>query len=264
MQLSGDTLLIPADLADTARTLTFLEQQGCIALSGTPTMWRKILMTPASKGLLLNQITLGGEIADQAVLNALRTRFPTARITHIYASTEAGVGFSVNDGMAGFPGAWLGHPEHDPVLKVREGFLWVRVSGRFETVRPPTSLELDNEGFINTGDLVEVTGERVRFLGRANGAINIGGNKVQPEEVETVLLAHPRVSMASVRGRANPFTGSIVVADVVAAGALEDKAAFCKELISHCRQQLAPYKVPALINLVADLSVNTTGKIRRN
>ena len=53
------------------------------------------------------QITLGGEAVDQDLLDRLHAAFPHARLTHIYASTEMGVCFSVRDGKAGFPADYL-------------------------------------------------------------------------------------------------------------------------------------------------------------
>ena len=82
-------------------------REGVNAMSATPTLWRKILMSDASRSLALRSITLGGEIADQQVLSTLASTYPSARIRHIYASTEAGTGFSVTDGKAGFPVSFL-------------------------------------------------------------------------------------------------------------------------------------------------------------
>ena len=76
-------------------------------LSASPTLWRKLLMSPKFTELQMRVITLGGEIADQNILNALKKNFKDAKIRHIYASTEAGVGFSVTDGLAGFPKKYL-------------------------------------------------------------------------------------------------------------------------------------------------------------
>ena len=64
--------------------------------------------------------------------------------------------------------------------------------------------------------MVELRGDRYYFVGRRDGVINVGGLKVHPEEVEAVINRHPRVQMSLVRARKNPFTGAVVVADVVA------------------------------------------------
>ncbi|NCB05377.1 MAG: hypothetical protein EOM69_07625, partial [Clostridia bacterium] len=108
--ISGATLIAPALDASLTDKLAMLARQGCTHLSATPTMWRTIVMNPGAKDLPLRQITLGGEIADDRILNTLQTIYPTARVTHIYASTEAGVGFSVKDGRGGFPASYLVEP----------------------------------------------------------------------------------------------------------------------------------------------------------
>ena len=73
----------------------------------------------------------------------------------------------------------------------------------------------DADGFVDTGDIVELRGDRYYFVGRRGGIINVGGLKVHPEEVEAVINRHPDVRMSLVRSRKNPITGAVVVADVV-------------------------------------------------
>ena len=77
------------------------------AVSGTPSYWRRLVTLgsrDALKEIPLEQITLGGEIADQTLLDTLKLMYPAARIVHIYATSELGRCFSVKDGKAGFPG----------------------------------------------------------------------------------------------------------------------------------------------------------------
>ncbi len=87
-----------------------LVESGANAVSATPSLWRQILQLPVSAGWDLKQITLGGEIADQRVLDALTSAFPGARIVHVFASTETGAAFSVKDGREGFPVTYLTDP----------------------------------------------------------------------------------------------------------------------------------------------------------
>ena len=75
----------------------------------------------------------------------------------------------------------------------------------------------DEEGFVDTGDMVELRGDRYHFVGRRGGIINIGGLKVHPEEIEAVINRHDEVRMSRVKSRKSPITGAIVVADVVLA-----------------------------------------------
>ena len=80
-------------------------EHGVTAASGTPTFWRQTIYRDAEAlaKVPLEQITLGGEPVDQAILDQLREIFPTARISWIYASSEVGASIVVHDGKAGFP-----------------------------------------------------------------------------------------------------------------------------------------------------------------
>ncbi|MBJ6727564.1 ANL family adenylate-forming protein [Geomesophilobacter sediminis] len=261
--LGGGVLLFPPSGASFPEKVRYLSECGCTALSATPTHWRKILMTPLSERLRLQQITVGGEIVDQPLLDLVKSRFPEARVVHIYASTETGVGFTVKDGLSGFPCSWLADGIENVRMKIHDGTLWLKIPGR--TLSPTCGIvEVDEEGYINTGDLVLVDSDRVRFLGRMNGTINVGGNKVSPEEVEQVLLAHPAVLLASAHGARNPISGQIVVAEVALKPGHHTVATEIeKELRFFCRERLDLYKVPARVTLVDDLTVNESGKITR-
>jgi acyl-CoA synthetase (AMP-forming)/AMP-acid ligase II len=258
--IGGGVLTEPPAGAPLGEQLAFLAAEGCTHLSATPTMWRKILLTAST--IAPRQITLGGEIADGRVLDALARRFPEARITHIFASTEAGVGFSVKDGRPGFPRAYLDAPPAGIALAVREGRLYVRnphVEARYVATGETFG---DADGFIDTGDQVALEGDRVLFLGRASGVINVGGNKVFPERVEGVLAAHPRVRLARVYAKRNPLTGALVAADVVPEGEPGDEA-LGVALKAWCADRLERHEAPAILRFVPDLDVNATGKLAR-
>jgi len=270
--LSGACLAAP-DLSDPLpRQLAFLTDAGCTRLSATPTLWRKLLMTPGAERLPLTQVTLGGEIADQALLAALAQRFPRARVSHVFASTEAGVAFAVHDGAAGFPARYLSEPPGGVHLRVQDGTLWVR-----NTQVHPAYLggegAFGSEGWIDTGDRVTRQGERVLFRGRASGVINVGGSKVHPEEVEQVLLAHPGVAAARVFGRQSPLTGALVAAEVVPAdprlaaeatgGANPAQSVLKADLMAHLRARLDRHAVPVSLSFIAALPLSGSGKIRR-
>ena len=101
-------------------------------------------------------------------------------------------------------------------LKIVDGSLRIRsprVASRYIGKENPALA--DDQGFVDTGDIVEQIGDRYYFVGRKGGIINIGGLKVHPEEIEAVINQHPGVRMSLVRARQNPITGSIVVAEVV-------------------------------------------------
>ncbi|WP_165440542.1 ANL family adenylate-forming protein [Rubripirellula amarantea] len=259
----GSKFVLHNDDATLAERVERMARLGVTAISATPTMWRKILMASDAAKLPLRRITLGGEIADQKILDALGAVFPNAKIRQIYASTEAGVGFSVRDGKAGFPASYLDTPPAGVEVRVEDGRLFLRnpdTSQRF--IGNDARLHRE-DGFIDTGDRVERVDDRFEFLGRANGTINVGGNKVQPEEIERFLLSCDGVVQARVYAKKSPFTGSLVAADVVSSGQLE-KTELRKHLTSRCRASLDTHKVPAVIRLVDGIETNAAGKVLRN
>jgi acyl-coenzyme A synthetase/AMP-(fatty) acid ligase len=261
----GPSSLVLSDAGEPVRDyLVRVGAAGVTHILGTPSHWRLALMSAALDRLSPRYVRLSGEIADQNILDALRDAFPDARIAHAYASTEGGVGFTVEDGQEGFPAALIG-TRAGIEITVREDSLFVRSgrTGRRYLGAAPEAL-IAGDGFIDTGDLVERRGERYHFLGRRSGVINVGGAKVQPEEVETVINVFPGVSMSRVRARPNPILGAVVEAEVVLrADAGTDQAALKKAIIAHCRPRLAGHKVPASVKFVDALPITSGGKLVR-
>ena len=262
--LSGATLLAPEMDWTLEARIRFLSTHGCTHLGGTPTLWRTLLMTPEFDQLRLRQLSLGGEIADDRLLALLGSRMPAAGIRHIYASTEAGVGFSVNDGRAGFPAKYLDNCLPDVRLKIVHGRLFVGQAGTGAAPNPDAPDDAsDADEYVDTGDLVEVCGDRVMFLGRASGVINVGGNKVHPEAVERVLLEHEGVAMARVYARANPIAGALVMAEIVSAAGYEDAAALTQSVQRHCEARLDRHQRPAMLRVVQRIGTTAAGKMSR-
>lgn len=262
---SGSSLLVASDLSNTSALLSVFTRANVNSISATPSLWRKFLMSPEHALLSLSNITLGGEISQQTLLNSLGHAFPKAHIIHIYASTEAGVSITVKDKKAGFPSAWLNKSKSLPVeLKVINKLLWIKTQFPADNILLG-KLSKDSDGFINTGDMVEVLDERVQFLGRENGSINVGGNKVMPEKVENVLLAHPEVLMARCYAKTNSILGSLVCADIVLKTHKEqlDNKALKRNLKFFCKGKLNTFEIPATFNIVQTVATNINGKIRR-
>ncbi len=262
--VAGSLFIVPALHLTIEKQIDRLIQLNCNALSATPTMWRKILMSPNAEGLELKQITLGGEIADQTILTALDRSYPPARIVHIYASTEAGVGFSVKDKKEGFPVSFVEDPDQKIKLKVIDNMLYIKSHKDHSVyIKSPHALVSD-DSFIKTGDLVELRGDRYIFLGRDSGIINVGGNKVHPEEIEKEILAVDGVKFTKVVGKKNPILGEIIEAFIVLDRAIDDHDGFKKLIQRQCRKNLVSYKVPAILRIVNEMPVNSVGKMQRN
>jgi acyl-CoA synthetase (AMP-forming)/AMP-acid ligase II len=265
--VGGASLVLSNAGEPIADHLLRLAKHGVTHLSGTPSHWRRALMSPQIHGIAPRYVRLSGEIADQAILDGLRAAFPEATVGHAYASTEAGVAFEVEDGLAGFPASFLDHDRDGVELKIVDGSLRIRsprTASRYVGAHQPELLDAD--GFADTGDMVELRGERYVFAGRKGGIINIGGLKVHPEEVEAVINRHPQVRMSLVRPKKSPVTGAIVIADVVLRTECSRPAAETQvkdDILALCRAALPRHKVPAAISFVPSLDVAATGKLSR-
>ncbi len=266
--LGGADLVLSSAHEEPAAFLRRLGAKGATHVTGTPSHWRRALMSPDLAAMSPRYARLSGEIADQAVLDSLRAAFPDAAIGHAYASTEAGVGFEVTDEREGFPASFVGAPGAVE-MKVKDGSLRVRSARSAKRNLGADSPVLhDAEGFVDSGDLLDLRDGRYYFLGRRGGIINVGGLKIHPTEVEAVINRHPAVSMSLVRGRRNPITGAIVVAEVVlregaCAETPEAKSALREAIFEHCRAALPPFKVPASLKFVDSLAVTAAGKLER-
>lgn len=260
---TGSSIVIPESDYSMDRIVKLFVKNSCNIISATPSFWRKILMTKESNMLNIKRATLGGEISDQSILMALKNRFKDIKITHIYASTEVGVGFSVNDGLAGFPYLYVEKGIGNIRMMIDENsLLWIN-PGKKDQEYITNDTMYNSDGFINTGDLVSVEENRVFFLGRQSGSINVGGNKVLPEEVETKLLASKLISSIYVYARKSSIIGYLVCADVVARNKNQDKNELKNEIMVYCRENLESFKIPAILRIVEDLEITQSGKIKR-
>jgi acyl-coenzyme A synthetase/AMP-(fatty) acid ligase len=196
----------------------------------------------------------------------LRVAHPKAVVSHAYASTEAGVAFEVSDGREGFPATLLG--ANDEVeLRLRDGSLRVR-SKRTATayIGQGDRRLLDDEGFVDTDDMVEQSGDRCFFKGRRTGVINVGGLKVHPEEVEQVINEHSKVRMSRVSARRNPIIGDLIVAEVASrdVARARENCALELEILFLCRARLPRHMVPVTIRFVPAIDILASGKLARH
>jgi acyl-CoA synthetase (AMP-forming)/AMP-acid ligase II len=256
--LSGSHLFIPDDFSFESILNCILENEpNCI--SCTPSFFRKLLFSKDFQEMSFVQITLGGEIADESLLNLITKKFPTSRLIHIYASTEAGVGFSVKDKRSGFPKAWLENSSLSPIpMKISTKstlLLKPKIKAKGDEIAKRTVNE-----FIDTMDTVQIVKDRVIFLGRENGVINIGGNKIHPEEVEEVIRNFPTTLEVKIYGKPSSILGQLLVAEIVLKS---DQTNAVHDLKTFCSKRLPNWKVPSIFKIVSYMELSSTGKIQR-
>jgi acyl-CoA synthetase (AMP-forming)/AMP-acid ligase II len=258
--LNQEGLVIPGPGMAVDELLSLMRAAQVRAVSGTPSYWRRLLTLgnrDALKEVPLEQITLGGEIADQAILDTLRLLYPAARIVHIYATSELGRCFSVRDGKAGFPAHFLDTASDEGVgLKLAGGELHVRTVNAMLDDKQPAGGELHWRA---TGDQVEQIGDRCFFVGRRSDHINVGGNKVQPLRVEQVIQTVPGIRDVRVFGRRSSLVGEMVACEFVAEPGF-DPEEVKQALQTVCRERLDAYERPRLIQSVPVIALSSAGK----
>lgn len=248
-------IAVPGSGAGTIAALAQAARRHAVThVSGTPSFWRAFLMALGDADLPLAAVTLGGEAADQPLLDRLAERFPHARLRHIYASTEAGALFAVADGRAGFPAAWLDAAPDGLALRITDGVL---------EVRSPRAAPgaVDADGWLSTGDLVERRGDRVLFAGRLDGLVNVGGVKVSPEAVERCLLTVDGVADAAVVAVPSPITGHLLTATIVPVPGADDSA--LRVALRAATADLPPAARPRALTFADHIPLSAAGKKSR-
>jgi long-chain acyl-CoA synthetase len=217
-------------------------------LPTTPTFLRMLVMSGLHERYDLSSlrlITYGTEPMPSSTLAALTPLFPHVRFKQTYGLSELGVlptRSKTPDSL------WLEIGGVGCEARVVDDVLWIRSeTAMLGYLNAPSPF--DEAGWYNTGDLVEVDGAYVRIVGRTSDVINVGGEKVHPVEVESVLLEMDDIREATVWGHHSPVMGHIVAARVTPRG-LDDAATLEQRIYRHCQGRLAPWKIPAYIEVV--------------
>lgn len=257
-------ILIPDSSLGIDSKLDLFISHNVNCLSATPSMWRKILMNKKHMLMNLENITLGGEMSDQNILNKLKEAYPMARIRHIYATTEAGVIFSITDNKEGFPKSFINEKNRQPELKIsKKSTLLVKLNSASKKYKiTNTSIAYENN-YIDTGDLVEIVGDRVLFRGRESGKINVGGNLVSPEKIENIIMMNEKIIMCKVIPKVSSIIGNILFCEIVLGSNVLDSKKFIEGLKIKLKKDLNDYEIPSLIRAVDNIELNETGKIIR-
>lgn len=223
----------------------YIEKHKIELLPASPTFLNLLLISEEYKNYDLSSlklITYGTEPMPQSTLERVKKIFPTIKLQQTYGLIELGVLRSKSKS---------------------DDSLWVKVGGEgFETRIVNELLEIKAEsamlGYLNapspftedgwfmTGDQVEVDGEYLKILGRKSEIINVGGEKVYPQEVESVIQEIDNVAEVTVFAEKNPIMGNIVCAKIRLSEE-EDKKEFTTRLKIYCKQKLQSFKVPVKI-----------------
>jgi acyl-CoA synthetase (AMP-forming)/AMP-acid ligase II len=243
---SGGTVVVPAARTPAA-VCEAIERHRVEVLPTSPTFLNLLLLSgeAARRDLSsLRLITYGTEAMPASTLARVTATFPGVGLLQTYGMTELGI---LRSRSRSSDSLWVRVGGEGYETKVVDGRLWVRAAtsmlGYLDAPSP-----FDADGFLDTGDEVEVDGEWLRFVGRRDAVINVGGRKVYPAQVTSVLLEMDGVADAAVYAEPHPITGHIVAATVRLARP-EDPREFKLRLRRFCAGRLAAHMVPLRVRL---------------
>jgi acyl-CoA synthetase (AMP-forming)/AMP-acid ligase II len=219
-------------------------------LPTSPTFLNLLLLSEAYRRHDLSSlklITYGTEVMPAPTLERLAAIYPGVRLKQTYGLTEVGILQSKSRDSGS---TWVKVGGEGFEIKVVDDTLWVRAAtAMLGYLNGPSPFDAD--GWLNTGDRVEVDGDYVRILGRDSERITVGGEKVYPAEVEDVLLDLENVADVRVFGERHAVVGQVVAAEI-RLHQPEPLSAVVQRMRRFCRTRLAPYKVPVKVRLATD------------
>ena len=246
--LNGNSIIRLFGL-DTKDIYTEITNNGITHISATPTFYRLLLpcneMFPS-----VERITSGGEKFNENTFKQLNQVFPNAKITNVYASTEAGTLFASQNDIFSV------RPEYESLIHIENNELLIHSSlmGRTET---------NIDEWYNTGDVIEIVSKnplKFRFVNRKSEMINVGGYKVNPLEVEEAILALTGIKNVRVYSKSNSVLGNIICCEVVASSHQITESS----IRTFLQSKIQEFKIPRIIRFVDSLSTTRTGKLKRN
>jgi long-chain acyl-CoA synthetase len=221
-------------------------------LPTTPSFLNMLLIGRAYSGYDLSSlklITYGAEPMPETTLRNLRKVFPEIELRQTYGMIELGV---LRAKSRSPDSLWLKLGGAGYNVRVVDNILQIRADaamlGYINAESPFT-----DDGFLITGDLVETDGEWIRILGRQSDIINVGGQKVYPAEVETVILDCPEVADAVVYGEPNVILGKIVCVNVILREGFDEVLAR-RSIRQLCSERLQAYMVPVKVKFVTEIT----------
>jgi len=226
-----------------------IKENGITHISATPTFYR--LLLPCEETFQsVGRITSGGEKFNDKTIIQLAGIFPNAKITNVYASTEAGTLFASDNDIFSIK------PEYEHLIRVANDELLIHRSLM-------GSSDINIEEWYNTGDLIETITEKplkFRFISRKSDMINVGGYKVNPLEVEETILTLPGVKNVRVFSKSNSVLGNIICCELVC----DNNQLSESSIRTFLQSKIQEFKIPRIIRFVDELSTTRTGKIKRN
>lgn len=250
--LSNGGCVIVAEDRSPAAVCEAIEKHRAQLLPTSPTFINLLLLSEAYKHYDLSSlelVTYGTEVMLESTLKRFHDLFPKVRLLQTYGLTELGV---LRSKSKSSDSLWVKVGGEGYETRVVDGMLEVKAKSTMLGYLNAES-PLSEDGWFQTGDAVEVDGEYIRILGRKSEIINVGGEKVYPAEVESVLQLMDGVEDVAVSAESNPILGQVVKARVKLATG-ENVGEFRRRMHAFCRDKLPKFKIPQRV-ILADCMV---------
>lgn len=227
-----------------------IEKYKAEILPTSPTFINLLLLSEAYKNYdlsSLKMVTYGTEPMPESTLQRFHEIFPDIRLLQTYGLSEIGIMRSKSRSSNSL---WVKIGGEDFQTRVVDGLLEIKAKSAMRGyLNAPSPFTAD--GWFKTGDAVLVDGEYMKILGRKSEMINVGGQKVFPAEVESVIQQMDGVEEVAVSGEKNILTGQMVTAKIKLTDD-ESSQDFKKRMRKFCRGKLENFKIPQKIELVEE------------
>lgn len=256
----GACLIIPK-IKDAKTICELIEKYKIMVLPSSPTFLNLILISEEYKNYdlsSLRMITYGTETMPQSLLLKLKEVFPKVKFLQTFGTSETGISTTSSKSSNSL---FMKLEDINGEYKIVDNELWLRSKTQVLGYLNASMDSFTSDGWFKTGDLVEVDGEYIKIIGRAKEIINVGGQKVLPAEVESVILEMEEISDCMVYGEQNAITGQTVVCDVVLNKNIEN---IKKRVRVFCKDRLDAYKIPTKVNIVDKTNFSDRFKKIRN
>lgn len=246
----GATVTVPLERTPD-HVCALIELHKVALLPASPTFLNLMLISGAVSRYdlsSLRMITYGTEPMPEGLLLKLRKAFPRAKFLQTFGTSETGI---VSTSSKSSDSLFMKFDDSATEYKVVDGELWLRSKRQILGYLNHSMSNFTDDGWFKTGDLVEEQGDGyLRVNGRSKEVINVGGNKVLPVEVESVLMKLPFILDCKAYAQPNSLTGHTVAANVVLSGDVSSHKELVAQIRQFSRNNMDAYKVPNKINVV--------------
>ena len=227
-----------------------IEEYKIAVLPSSPTFLNLILINRSYEKYdlsSLRMITYGTETMPEGLLNKLKAVFSKVKFLQTFGTSETGIAATSSKSSSS---TFMKIDDENLEYKIVDNELWLRSKTQILGYLNRSMESFTNDGWFKTGDLVELDNEGfIKIIGRNKEIINVGGQKVLPSEVESVLLGMDEIEDCLVYGEQNAITGQSVSCDVVLKHGIDDSG-FKILVRKFCKDKLDNFKIPTRVNFV--------------